>query len=309
MLHTVALNAPIDLNLLSQFVRVAESSSFSTAATKLGVRRSSVSRAIASLERSLGVQLFNRTTRTVALTTAGTALYAKIAPQLAAVRESVTSLPERDEGPSGELRVTAPNDFGAVILAPLLSGFMLRYPAVTLDVRLTNRRVDLVAEGFDAALRVTAGRLSDSSLLARRLSSLEMHVYAAPTYLARAGTPRSAREAADHAWVSMPALKLPRPLPTPTVKPRLLSDDVFFVAQAVSAGAGLSLLPTFLVREELATGRLVRVLPRISVRTGALHFVHPPTQHVPRKVTAFQDYLVAHFAAHPLSTRQSGLPR
>jgi DNA-binding transcriptional LysR family regulator len=96
---------------------------------------------------------------------------------------------------------------------------------------------------------------------------------------------------------------LPPPLPMPTAKPRLIGDDILFVCQAVKAGAGLGVLPTFLAREEVAAGRLVRVLPRVSLRLGTIYLVHPPAQHVPRKVTALRDYLVEHFAAHPLVGR------
>lgn len=293
----------MDLNLLAHFVAVAEATSFSAAANELGLRRSSVSRAVAALERSVGVQLFNRTTRHVALTTAGTALYAKVAPQLAAMKDALGSLPEREALPSGTLRITAPNDLGAIVLAPVIAAFSTRYPAVEIDVRLTNRRVDLVAEGFDAALRVSVGRLADSSLAARRLSVLEMQVFAAPTYLARAGTPRAPKDTAGHQWVSMRGHKRAPAFPAPSGKPRLVGDDVLFVCRAVSAGAGLAVLPTFLAREELAAGRLVRVLPRFSQRSGALYFVHPPARHVARKVTAFRDFLVEHFASYPLVGR------
>src|SRR5262245_48175662 len=118
----------MDLNLLSLFLTVAETSNFSTAAAKLGVRPSSVSRGIAGLERSLGVQLFSRTTRHVALTTAGSALYAKIKPQLGALTEALGTLPEREEQPSGVLRMTAPVDIGTMILPSILTGFAMRYP-------------------------------------------------------------------------------------------------------------------------------------------------------------------------------------
>ena len=293
----------MDLNLLAHFVTVAEASSFSTAASRLGLQRSSVSRAVAALERSVGVQLFSRTTRSVALTTAGTALYARVAPQLASLKEAVGSLPEREALPSGELKVTAPNDFGAVVLAPIVAAFSTRYPGVEVNVRLTNRRVDVVAEGFDAALRMLSGRRPDSSLVARRLSEIEMEIFAAPTYLARAGIPRTPRDAAGHAWVGMKGFKLPASFPAPSVAPRIVGDDVLFVCRAAIAGAGLALLPTFLAREDVAAGTLVRVLPRSSMRAGAVFFVHPPAQHVARKVAAFRDYLVEHFAAHPLIGR------
>ncbi len=299
-IQSVTLRAPMDLNLLSLFVTVAEASSFSTAAAKLGVRRSSVSRGVAALERALGVQLFSRTTRNVALTTAGTALHAKVAPHLASLKEAMGTLPEREKQPSGELRVTAPVDIGTILLPSIIAGFTRSYPAVTVDARLSNQRVDLVAEGLDAALRVSTARMSDSTLVARKLSAVELQIFAAPTYLARAGTPRAPEETKEHAWVMYRGMAHPRQLSGSSVKARVIGDDILFVYRLAIAGVGLGLLPTFLTREDVEAGRLIRVLPRFSLRSGALYLVHPPAQHVPRKVTAFRDYLVAHFAAHPL---------
>ncbi|EYF05506.1 LysR family transcriptional regulator [Chondromyces apiculatus] len=296
MVQSVARRAPIDLNLLPMFLAVAEASSFAAAAARLGLRRSSVSRGIAAIERALGVQLFSRTTRQVALTTAGAALYARLAPQLSAIGDALGALPEQGEMPSGELRLTAASDVGAVLLPRILAGFAGRYPAVQVDVRLTNRMVDLVEEGFDVALRASGKRLSSSSLVARMVSKLEMQLFGAPTYLARAGTPKTAGDTAEHQWVSHRGGKLPAPLPSPRRKPQIIGDDILFVYEAVKAGLGLGVLPTFLAREDVAAGKLVHVLPRVSVPSGALYVVHPPAQHVPRKVTVFREYLVEHFA-------------
>ena len=292
----------MDLNLLSLFATVAELSSFSKAAAKLGVRRSSVSRAVASLERALDVQLFSRTTRRVALTTAGKTLYAKVAPQLAALRDAVGSLPEREAEPSGALRITAPNDLGAILLPDVFAGFALRYPAVQLDVRLSNRRVDLVDEGFDVAIRVAAGRMSDSSLVAKRIGNADLHIYASPQYIAAHGTPRTNDDALRHHWITFPNAAPPPPLPRPKA-PRMITDDIRLVHEMVRAGLGLGALPTFLASEDVAGGRLVRVLPRLSLRSGAVYLVHPPSKHVPRKVTAFRDYLLERLATHPLLGR------
>src|SRR5262245_8314866 len=171
----------MDLNLLPLFSIVAETSSFADAARKLGVPRSSVSRGVAALESALGVHLFNRTTRKVALSTAGAAFHERIAPQLAGLQQALGSLPERDELPSGELRLTAPPDIGVTVLPEVMAGFAARYPAIKVDLRLEWRMVDVVAEGFDVALRIKpGGRLADSSLVARRLSALDVGLYASP---------------------------------------------------------------------------------------------------------------------------------
>jgi len=290
----------MDLNLLRQFVAVAQAPNFSTAAQALGVRRSSVSRGIGALERALGVQLFSRTTRQVALTTAGRALYAKAAPQLAALDEALGALPERTELPSGELRLTASTDVGATVLPPLRAGFALRYPAVQVDARLTNRVLDVVSEGIDVALRTSAGRLSSSSLVARRLSAAEVQIFAAPDYLARAGAPRTPADTADHEWVAFGRRRIPG-FPAPKSPPRVRGDDMLFIRQAVRAGLGLGVLPTFAAREDVDAGRLVRVLPRVSIGGGALYLVYPPSRHVPGKVKAFRDFAVEYFARNPLA--------
>jgi DNA-binding transcriptional LysR family regulator len=293
----------MDLNLLAIFVVVAESASFSAAAKKLGVIRSSVSRSVAALEQELGVQLFSRTTRQLGMTQAGRVLYGKAAPQLASLKEAVGALPESEELLSGTLRVTAPLDIGSLVMPAPLAAFSLRYPALQLDMRLTNRTVDLVADGFDAALRVLSPRRDDSSLIARKLTGLEMNVFANPVYLARAGTPRSIEDAASHAWVTFSHWKFSGALlPLAKVKPRWIADDLSFVANAVVAGVGLGLVSTFLVREHVAAGTVVRVLPRVSVSAGGLYLVHPPARHVPRKVTSLREFLVEHFGRHPLTT-------
>lgn len=291
----------MDLNLLRPFVLVAETSSFTLAAARLGVKRSSVSRAVAALERSLGVQLFSRTTRNVALTTAGADLFAKLGPRLASLEEALGSVPEREELPSGELRLTAPNDLGETFLPGILAGFCERYPGVRLDVRVTNRRVDLVGEGFDVGLRA-AMKLSDSSLVAKRLAKLELMAYASPTYLARAGAPKTAAEAASHAWVWFLGMKPPPSLPALADRPRIVADDFLFLANALRAGMGIGFLPPFHAQAGVAAGRLVRVLPRLTLPASSLYFVYPQAQHVPRKVTALRDYIVQYLAAHPLGS-------
>jgi len=300
MRHFVALDAPIDLNLLRLFVRVADAGSFAKAAIVLGIERSSVSRAVANLEQSLKIQLFSRTTRRVALTTAGTALYARVAPQLRSLNDALGTLPEREEQPSGHLRITGTTDFGALVLPPLLAGFALRYPDVTYELRFTSQRLDLVAEGFDIALRVGLKKLTDSTLRARKVGGLVMEMYAAPSYLARAPALRAPSDLAEHVVISVPRMKLPRGLPALPPQRRLWADDILFILGAAKAGMGVAFLPTFAAKADVAAGHLVRVLPRVEVPSGTMYVVHPPAAHVPRKVIAFRDYVTEYLAAHPL---------
>ncbi|WP_224368034.1 LysR family transcriptional regulator [Hyalangium versicolor] len=290
-----------DLNLLPLFVTVAETASMSAAARKLGLPKSSVSRGVAGLEASLGVQLFHRTTRNVALTTAGTAFYEKARPLVASLRTLTGSLPEQEAEPSGELRVTAPVDMGLTFLPVLAARFSARYPAVTLDIRLTNRRVDLIAEGFDVALRVS-GKLPDSTLVARKVSGLDMALYASPNYVARRGQPRTPEDTGTHEWVCVHHMKVPSSLAAPK-RPRLVTDDLMFAHRSIREGLGIGILPTFLARPDVISGRLLRVLPRWIQHGGSLFFVHPRAERVPRKVAAFRDFLLDFVATSPLASK------
>lgn len=303
----------VDLNLLAIFAAVARSSSFSGAARELGIPKSSVSRAIAALELAMGLRLVHRTTRHVALSTAGVALHERVTPQLTALLRSLGDLPELEEQPSGKLRITATADFAAKVLAEIVARFVVRHPAVEVELRLTNALVDLVAEGFDLAFRITLRRLRDSSLTTRRVGAVAMQVFAAPSYLARRGTPRSPSDLASHEWVVLgrsgaielkdadePAVIVPRG--------RVVCDDMSFVHAATREGAGLGVLPTFLAEADVAAGALVRVLPRWTTRTGDLWIVSPASRHAPRKVTAFRDFVIESLKARPLALLDDARP-
>ena len=291
--------ARIDLNLLQLFLQVANSQGFSAAAKELGVQRSSVSRGVATLEQDLGVQLFHRTTRCVSLTSAGEALYTKTARQISSLSDALEDLPEREDDAAGQLRITVPHDLGATVFAAATAGFARRYPRVQLDVRVTNRVVDLVSEGFDAALRPGASQLPDSSLRARRLASCTAGLFASPTYLAQAGTPRTLDEARKHAWVlgptgSRPNVKLER-------SAVVIADDMLFVRSALVEHLGLGFLPDFLVGPDIVSGRLVRLALDQPELELFIYLLTPPAEHVPRKVRVLRDYLVEYFRIHPLA--------
>jgi DNA-binding transcriptional LysR family regulator len=287
----------MDLNGLAVFEAVARTSSFSAAARELGLPKSSVSRGVSRLEAEIGVQLLFRTTRRVSLTAAGTALYDRLGPLLRSVKSAVGELPEREEEPSGTLRVTAPGDLGGLLLAEVVTRYTTRYPAVSVELHLTGRVVDLVAESFDLALRI-ASRLEDSTLVARRAAPVVLRLFASPLYLARRGTPRTEDDLAGHEWVVFrpgpQRLRVPGSRETPGVgtRGRIVADDVLFVREAVRAGAGLGLLPTFVAEPEVLAGTIVRVLPRFERSAGHLHVVTPASRHVPRKVSAFRDLVL-----------------
>jgi DNA-binding transcriptional LysR family regulator len=299
-----------DLNDLAVFVALAETRSFSAAARRLGIPKSTVSRAIARLEDAIDVQLVHRTTRQVALSTAGTALYEKVAAPLASLRESVGDLPAQEEQLSGVIRVTAPLDFGAAILAEVVPRFTTRHPSVEVELVLTNAHLDLVAEGIDLALRFAVARLKDSSLSARRLCGSALQLFASPAYLARRGTPRSPRDLDGHDWVRFRGttrLELRSGDETAEVEPRgrIVANDMMFMHAALLQDAGIAALPTFLAGDDVATGRLIRVLPRWTTLPAHLWLVRPGGRDVPRKVATFVELLLEDVRERGLLPREA----
>jgi DNA-binding transcriptional LysR family regulator len=296
----------MDLNTLELFTAVAETSSFSLAAKKLGLPKSTVSRGIARLESDLGVQLVNRTTRQVSLSNAGVAMLERVGPQLSALKRALGDLPEAEEQPSGNIRITAAVDFGNTVLPDLVTAFVARCPSVSVEVNVSNRVVDLVGERYDLAFRVGHDKLRDSTLHAKKVGSLRSQLFAAPTYLARKGTPRTLRELAGHDWVLFHRfMKVPLEGPGERtvldLKSRLIADDFFFLREAVRSGAGLAALPTFLAERDVASGLLTRVLPHHDAGVGAMWIVSPGGRHIPKKTQAFRDFAVEWLRSHPLA--------
>jgi DNA-binding transcriptional LysR family regulator len=288
------MNATIPLDLLSVFVEVASCASFSKAARSLGTTTATVSRSIGKLEREVGSELLHRSTRQVSLSTAGAALFERAAPHVRALRYAARELPERQEEPAGLLKVTTLSDLGITVLGELIARFTLRYPKISVQMELSSRRVDIIAEGFDVALRGSAGQERDSSLSVRRLvKHTHVNVYASPGYVARRGSPRSLGSP-DHDWLIADPLRHVVPLPK-RVAPRLSANEFSFLREAARAGAGLVLMPAVMAEPLLATGELVRVLPQWTLSVGSLIMLYPSGSTVPRKVSAFRDFLIAAF--------------
>jgi DNA-binding transcriptional LysR family regulator len=291
-----------DLNDIVVFVCVVEARSFTGAGKQLGVPRSTISRRVAQLERRLGVRLLHRTTRRIELTEVGAAFFERASRSLAAIDEAEQMVLAAQATPRGRLRVTAPVDIGVSYLAPLMIAFLARYPEVRVDVDLTQRVVDLVGEGFDAALR--AGALPDSSLVARRIGLGTRRLYASPAYLEARGEPRSPEELRDHACLlandrrATPTWKLSGPhgeLEIAVSGP-IMVNDFSFARQAALAGAGIAFMPAFHCREAVAAGRLRVVLDDYRSEPSGLYLVYPSAKHLSATVRAFRDFVIEHAA-------------
>jgi DNA-binding transcriptional LysR family regulator len=292
------VEAKIDLNRVTTFVRVIQSGSFTLAARQLGLPVSSVSRSVARLEEEIGVRLVHRTTRRLALSEAGQQYYQRMQTVVAEAEAATSAVAGLAQTPTGLVRVTAP-DSRLLGLAPLLASIVAQHPGLRIDLTLTARRVDLIEEGIDLAIR--GGKLDDSSLVAHRIGPNEFGVVASPTYLARRGTPRTLAELKQHDCIRlrMRSGLLPwrfggssRPKEV-AVTGSLISDDLGFVYEAALHGAGLAYLPVEALGDDFESQRLVRVLPRQHRLTSALSVVWPSQRLLPARVVLVRDLLVA----------------
>ena len=295
-----------DLTAQATFAQVVEAASFSAAARALGLSKSAVSKQVSRLEARLGVQLLNRTTRRLSLTEAGAVFYEGCQRMLAEAEAAEQAVTHLAAAPRGHLRLNAPMSFGILHLSPLLPALLRRCPELTVDLTLNDRLVDLVEEGYDLAIRI--GRLPDSSLIARRLAPSRAVLCAAPAYLEEQGLPDRPRDLKRHAGLiySYQADGATWRLTGPAGSERVPVAGRFRVnngdalRQAALGGLGIAQLPTFIVGDDLRTGRLRRVLPDWEVAAeAAVHAVYPATRNLSPKVRVVIDFLAERFGDAP----------
>jgi DNA-binding transcriptional LysR family regulator len=294
----------VPLDDVAVFVRVVEEGSFTAAGRALRRPKSSVSRSVARLEEALGARLLQRTTRALTPTEAGREYWPRARAAMAALDEAAEEVARSGGEPRGLVRMTAPDD-GADLLAGMLLRFSRRYPRIHVDVSLTGRHVDLVAEGLDLAVR--AGELADSSLVARRVGVTSVGLFAAPSYLRRRGTPRTLADLARHDCVVQLArggsatwsFVGPEGRVSVEVRGQLAADQLSFRRQAVLLGAGLGMMPHFLAAPAVRAGQLVHVLPQYALRGAPVHVVVPSRQMLPARVALLRDFLVEELGRVP----------
>jgi DNA-binding transcriptional LysR family regulator len=296
------------LSEIEVFVQVVEDGSFTSAARTLGISKSYASKQVRALEERLGARLLHRTTRTLTVTDAGRAFADRcrlVLEDLDAAEQAVTALQER---PRGTLRITAPMSFGVEHVAPALADFLARYPELDVVADYSDRRVDLVDEGYDLAIRV--GRMADSSLIARRLAPVRGLMVASRAYLDRAGRPEAPADLREHDCLVYSLLDTPASWTLhPTaggepvrvrVRERLVSNNGEALLQAAMAGVGVVPLPDFLVVEALRRGQVERVLPDWTTMDRAgVWAVYPHSRHLAAKVRLFVDHLADAFRDPP----------
>ncbi len=295
-----------DLEAWAIFAKVAEHGSFSRAARELGLSDPTVSKAAARLEARLGLTLIARTSRRVSLTDAGRAALtraSRIVSEGEAVEEEAA---EQSRVPRGRVRISAPMSFGIAHLGATLPGLLDAYREITVDIALSDRKVDLVAEGFDLALRIAS--LEDSSLLSRRLCAVRLLLVGAPSYFERHGMPTHPAELRGHdalAYTGGPsrgAWRFTHPaFGDEVVEPpvRLWTDNADLLNPALVAGQGLAIQPEFVVWRELRDGTLAVGMPEWSVTPLGLYLLMPPSPLRPRRVQVVIDYLARELAAAP----------
>jgi DNA-binding transcriptional LysR family regulator len=297
----------MDTEDLSTFVEVADAGGVSAAARRLGVSKSIVSRRLFRLEAELGVQLLARTTRGAALTEAGITFRdhaARVVAEIDLARDTI--LPDGEL--CGRLRIAMPLTFGPTHFAPMLAELARRHPQLHVHTAYSDRFVDLIAEGFDCALRV--GYLQDSNLIAKRVGPIYGKFVASPDYIERHGAPETPAEIINHqalmqgteAWQFMDGGEIV------TVNPqgRFKADNGVALAAAAVAGLGVAWLPDCVVHEYLVSGALVPIMSGYSPPSAAAYVVRPPGQHPARKIRVFTELLIELFALDP---RLAGIAR
>jgi DNA-binding transcriptional LysR family regulator len=294
-----------DLNLMIIFANVVNEQSFSAASRKMGMTKSSVSKAVAKLEHALGASLLNRSTRHLSLTEIGASFYDYCTRIHLEAEEAHQMIESLNAQPRGMLKVAASVAFGTLHIAPAIAEFMHRYPQLEIDMTITDRSVDLIEEGYDVVITVT--RDLPLSLVARRLAPIRRNLCATPGYFERQGVPIAPQELVNHNCLDYIhsgdkgqwRFNGPEGAVTVNVSGRLRINDDEALSQVVLGGFGMALLPTFIIGKDLQAKRLRSVLSEYIPIEQHVYALHLPKRNLPLKTRVFIDYLSERFGAEP----------
>ncbi|WP_309681621.1 LysR family transcriptional regulator [Polaromonas sp.] len=303
---------------MQAFVRVVEAGTFTKAAESMDLPKPSVTRMIQALEKQLDVKLLNRTTRRVTPTPEGSAYYERVSALLGEVDELESSMMRAKASPRGRLKVVMPAALALAVIIPALPKFHARYPDIQIDLGVGDRRVDLIGDNIDCAIR--AGLLHDQSLVARHVGEIHLMACASPDYLKRHGMPRQARDIENgHTVVGFFSVQSGQLSPIDfddegqpyKVMGRYVvsvNDANAYVAAGL-AGLGIVHAPSFLVQAHISSGALEPLRPQWQSEPVPVHVVYPPNRHLSNKVRVFVDWVAELFARHDLMQRKSTFPR
>ena len=294
-----------NLTGMAVFAAVVEARSFSSAAVRLALSKSAVSKQVSRLEDRLGARLLNRTTRRLSLTEVGETFYrhcVRVLEEAEAAEQAVTHLHEE---PRGRIKINAPMSFGILHLADAIPDFLARYPQVTVDIDLSDRFVDLIEEGYDLAIRIA--NLNDSSLIARRLAPVRRIVAGSPAYFAEHGVPERPADLKDHNCLRYTYVADGREWrfrgsdgeEAIEVSGSMRANNSDVLRGAALAGVGLMMAPTFIVGDEVRAGRLRPVLTEFELADLGIYAVYPHKRHLSPKVRAFVDFLAERYGDDP----------
>ncbi|WIM05795.1 MAG: LysR family transcriptional regulator [Candidatus Nitricoxidivorans perseverans] len=300
-----------DLNLLAVFARVAEAGSFAEAARRLSTSRSAASKAVAKLEIALGARLLNRTTRHLSLTEIGQVVAAHSGRILEEVDQLEQVVGSINEEPRGTLRVSASVAFGTLHVAPALADFLTAYPSLKMELSITDRLIDLAEEGYDMTIRVTAE--PPLLLVARKLAPVRRKLCGTPAYFEKHGLPLTPADLVHHNCLDYTRsgehglwrFNGPRGEIDVPVSGSLHVDDDEALSQAVLGGLGVALLPTFIIGKDLQDGRLQAVLSEYIPVERHVYAMYLPSRHLPVKVRAFIDFMIARIGTEPYWDRDN----
>jgi DNA-binding transcriptional LysR family regulator len=300
------------LDGIAAFTLVVDTGSFTAAAQRLRISKSAVSAHVQRLEERLGVQLLNRTTRRIATTEAGRAYHQYCVRILADAEAAEQAAGALHREPRGTLRISAPDSFGWMHVAPAIAAFRQRFPDIAIDLRLQGRHVNLVDEGFDLAIRI--GTLPDSPLVVRKLAPSRVVLCAAPSYLKGAGEPAAPHDLSSHPGLCFPPLwrdghwrlaGRQREERVP-VSAAIVSNSAEVLRAGALADVGIALLPIWAIAEDVRAGALRLVLPQWMPPSSVIHAVYPGNRRMSAKVRTFVDHLARHFGRTPYWERGLG---
>ncbi|PWF62585.1 LysR family transcriptional regulator [Shewanella sp. BC20] len=280
------------------FVTVVECGSFSAAGQKLGLSKSAISKRITQLEQHLGIQLLQRTTRSLSLTDAGARYFEYIRPAVQLTQEGLDAISELQQTPKGNLRISVPMVFGRLYIAPLIAEFLKRYPDIQLQMQMDDKTTDLIAGGFDLAIRI--GELPDSSLIARKIAPCLSVICASPAYLAQHGLPIVPNELTQHNCLFYSyfqdgvewSFHSPDGMQRIQPKGNYQVNNSDAIHLACLDGLGIANLPRFIVESDLQAGRLQTILADFPLPEHGIYAVYPQRKYLPTKVTVLIEFLM-----------------